>query len=281
VAETLRVAGLATNGAYGTAFLAGATLTLASNLLIGVAPVTTGDVVIANGAITCTNVDASGFLDLSSGSLTLEGGSLAVDRLRLTNHAGQLRFNAGILHSADSVVANGLPFVIGDGVRPAVFVLGPGLHAFQDGLVVSSNATLTGCGQIVGTVLNQGGTITTSNCSPSGSPPHILQPPVSLTVTQNATAGFSVSADGTPAPTYQWRFTPPGGVETDLPGATGAALTIASAQAADIGTYRVIANNPSGSASASATLRVLVPPTLAGSRSPIPTQLYSSPAFPC
>jgi hypothetical protein len=59
-------------------------------------------------------------------------------------------------------VSNGLPFVVGDGIHPVTFDLNGGVYSFADGLVISSNATVTGCGTIIGNVTNNG-TIAT-NC---------------------------------------------------------------------------------------------------------------------
>ncbi len=261
-ADNLHVASLATNGAQGTALFAGGIVTLASNILIGAAPITTGDVVIAGGTLTATNPDYSAVLDLSSGSLTQNGGTLAIDHLSLTNSAGRFQFNAGVLQSRFSHVANGVPFVVGDGVNAATFILGPGSHVFQNGLVVSPNATLTGCGDITGTVVNNGGTINTTNCRPFDLL-RFTQHPSSLTTTQGAMISFVVAAVGTPAPEYQWRFTPLGGVEANLLGATSPLFPIANVEPSHAGAYRAVATNPSGSITSTvATLRVLLPATL-------------------
>lgn len=89
--------------------------------------------------------------------------------------------------------------------------------------------------------------------------PAIATQPVSLVVTQNHTAIFSVTASGTEPLRYQWRF---GGV--DLAGQTGATLTISNAQPAHAGSYTVTVNNRVGGAqSEPATLTVLEPPMIA------------------
>jgi hypothetical protein len=262
-AGALRVASLPTNGVSGHALLAGGILSLTSNIMIGALGFGTGDVVLAGATVMVTNADASAFLEIANGTVTMNGGNLAVDNLLLTNTTGRFGLNSGTLRSAASTVANGAPFVVGDGIKPAVLVLGPGLHVFSDGLIISPNATLTGCSNIIGSVINNGGTIATTNCAVSSVPPQFTQQPANLTVTQGATATFSASASGTPAPGYQWRFTVPGGTEIDVAGATSALLVISNVQTASAGDYRVIASNPSGSVtSAVATLRVLVRPTL-------------------
>jgi hypothetical protein len=75
--------------------------------------------------------------------------------------------------------------------------------------------------------------------------------PVAVKVTSNAT--FTVTASGTPAPAYQWRFN-----GADIAGATGTSYTRMNVQYADAGSYSVVATNIAGSAtSASAMLTIL------------------------
>ena len=93
-------------------------------------------------------------------------------------------------------------------------------------------------------------------------PPVITAPPTSGTAMQGSPFTLTVSASASPITpnTYQWRL---GGIP--IPGATGTAYSIASAQASDAGSYDVVVANTAGSApSAAATLTVLVPP-------PVPT----------
>ena len=67
--------------------------------------------------------------------------------------------------------------------------------------------------------------------------------PASQTVTAGAAVTFTAAANGTPAPTYQWRKN---GV--NLAGATAASYAIASVTTGDAGTYTVVATNSAGSA---------------------------------
>ena len=63
---------------------------------------------------------------------------------------------------------------------------------------------------------------------------------------------------GVPAPGYQWLFN---GVT--VPGATGTALSLNNAQAADIGDYQAVATNSAGSVTSSvAHLTVLIAPSV-------------------
>jgi pectin methylesterase-like acyl-CoA thioesterase len=83
-------------------------------------------------------------------------------------------------------------------------------------------------------------------------PPTISVQPVSLVVTSTQSATFSVTASGVPNPTYQWYFN-----NNLIGGATSSSYNIASATAANIGTYKVVVSNAAGSVtSASATLIV-------------------------
>jgi uncharacterized delta-60 repeat protein len=66
----------------------------------------------------------------------------------------------------------------------------------------------------------------------------IVQNPNDTTVQAGATATFSVTATGTPAPTYQWQLN-----NQPIAGATNATLVIPNAQAANAGAYSVVVNN--------------------------------------
>lgn len=68
--------------------------------------------------------------------------------------------------------------------------------------------------------------------------PRITTQPFPQVAQTGGTAAFSVTATGTPAPTYQWRQN-----GTDLAGATSAALTLANVQSTDAGGYDVVVTN--------------------------------------
>jgi hypothetical protein len=89
-------------------------------------------------------------------------------------------------------------------------------------------------------------------------PPSILAEPTNTTAVLGGNAGFSVSAAGSAALSYQWSFN-----GSDIPGATSASLALPNVRAAQAGTYAVVITNAVGSATSSgATLNVLVPPSL-------------------
>jgi hypothetical protein len=86
-------------------------------------------------------------------------------------------------------------------------------------------------------------------------PPTITIQPLPRTVVVGATATFSVTASGTPAPTYQWQRD-----TTDIPGATAPGYTTPATTAGDDGaTFRCVVSNSAGSATSNAvTLSVQI-----------------------
>jgi sugar lactone lactonase YvrE len=82
------------------------------------------------------------------------------------------------------------------------------------------------------------------------SAPTITAQPASLSVAIGASATFSVSVAGVPAPSYQWAFD-----GAPIAGATNPTLSFASVQAANLGAYSVSVSNSAGTvASGAATL---------------------------
>lgn len=89
-------------------------------------------------------------------------------------------------------------------------------------------------------------------------PPVITDQPDALTVVRSNSAMFSVVAGGTAPLSYQWRH-----AGTPIAGATMASFTIPMTTVDDAGVYDVVVSNVGGSAtSGSASLNVLVPPTI-------------------
>ncbi len=83
----------------------------------------------------------------------------------------------------------------------------------------------------------------------SGQPPAITSQSQNQTVTNGASATFSVSASGTPPLGYQWQFAPTSdGVHgTNLPGATSSNLTLTAVTFAQAGFYTAVITNAAGS----------------------------------
>lgn len=126
-----------------------------------------------------------------------------------------------------------------------------------------SNAQLSDSGaQFTAVVSNSAGSVTSSaaTLTVGPSPPVIISQPASQTIAAGQSATFSVTASGTPAPTYQWQRN-----GTPIAGATGSSYTLANAQLADSGAqFAVIVSNAAGSlTSSAATLTVnAVAPTI-------------------
>lgn len=99
--------------------------------------------------------------------------------------------------------------------------------------------------------------VLTGNVAPTNTPPAIAAQPQSRTLNTGTTTTFTVSVNGSPPFTYQWRKN-----GADIGGATGASYTIASVQAGDAGGYSVVVSNAFGAAtSPPATLTVLAAST--------------------
>jgi predicted extracellular nuclease len=86
------------------------------------------------------------------------------------------------------------------------------------------------------------------------SPAMIVASPVSQTTTTGGSVTFSVTATGTPAPTYQWRKD-----GEPIAGATSATYTIAYPLAGDAGSYDVVVTNSTGSVTSAAATLVVSP----------------------
>jgi T5SS/PEP-CTERM-associated repeat protein len=155
-----------TNVPNGTLTLAGGSMVLTSNLLVGTDSISTGQVSVAGGNLTINSSGKSAYLAVGGGTFTLSQGSVVTDNLFLTNNGGQFLFNSGLLQAGNITVSNGAPFVVGDGVNPATLQLQGGTFFFANGLVISNNATVKGCGTILGNISNFG--ILATNCPPTG-----------------------------------------------------------------------------------------------------------------
>jgi T5SS/PEP-CTERM-associated repeat protein len=227
-------------GGTGTMTMTGGSLLLASNLLVGSVGFSSGQAFVSGGTISVTNSGGSGVLAVPNGTLTLNGASVIADTIVLTNASGQLTFSGGILSTKGSTVANGAAFVVGDGMSPATFHLNGGTHTFANGLVISSNATLDGCGTVIGNIINHG-TIAT-NCGGGVIPPAITQQPQAETIAQGGRVTFTVAASGTQPLYYQWELN-----GTNIAGATSTAYTKTNVQPSDTGNYVVVVTNMAGS----------------------------------
>jgi len=149
----------------------GSVLCADDGLTIGASGGSNNTVVIAGGgSLVVTNEDGDATLFVSEAggpdSLVLDGGTLTVDYLYLVNGSNSIvTFNAGTLNSGGTFVTTPQNFTVGDGTDAAVFHLLGGEHTFVYGdLEISSNAFLTGCGDINSDVLIDAGGTVLVNC---------------------------------------------------------------------------------------------------------------------
>ncbi|MCI0747468.1 MAG: hypothetical protein L0Y58_18850 [Verrucomicrobia subdivision 3 bacterium] len=201
-------------GATGVVVVVGGQL-LATNDSLRIGREGFGQFYISNGvarvsdAVISMNASGNGVLRVEGGELhvtsnlvangiaLLTQGTLSVGHFYLTNNAGLMIFPGGTMRSGGTTVSNGSPFVVGDGLKPATYHMTGGVHEFADGLIISENATLSGCGTIIGNVINNGGTIST-NCG-SATPPTMMNP-------QFSSGTFSFSFQSEPGVTYNIEY---------------------------------------------------------------------------
>ena len=153
----------------------------------------------------------------------------------------------------DGASASGTPLFSASGVTTATAARPSAVASAFDSFAIGARTTNATVPRIVMTALAVDYTAPSSDVAPS-----ITTQPQGATVVQGANATFSLSAAGTPAPTFQWRKN---GVA--ISGATSASLSFTSAQVADAGDYTCVVSNSAGSVvSAVATLVVQVPPQI-------------------
>jgi hypothetical protein len=103
-----------------------------------------------------------------------------------------------------------------------------------------------------------GSTISSNATLTFGVSPTVTNQPQNQMTGIDDTVSFSVGASGTPPLSYQWLLD-----DTNIPGATGAVLTLTNVQPAEGGTYSAIVTNVYGSTlSSNAVLTVEPPPTI-------------------
>jgi T5SS/PEP-CTERM-associated repeat protein len=156
----------------------GNTLTLAGGTLNVVDPTTHKSVL---------NVLRGGFLLLN--------GVLVTDQLLLTNGANCIfNFEGGEVDTRQTTVSNTFAFTVGNGTNTATLNLLGGLHSFANGVLISSNAFLTGTGTNAGNV-SCAGTV-----SPGGSN-SIASLFITGNYTQSVSGAFNVAIGGLAAGT--------------------------------------------------------------------------------
>lgn len=143
-----------------------------------------------------------------------------------------------------------------DGARDAGFNLANGYGANAvwvqpDGKILVSGSQIVNFVPVYGVFRLNGG------ASVAPAVPVIAVPPAGQTLNEGANLTFTVTASGDGPITYQWKH-----AGQDIPGATGATLTIPKVKATDAGEYSVVVANAVGSTTSPvAVLTVNVPAT--------------------
>ncbi|HUK83103.1 MAG TPA: hypothetical protein VLZ12_10795 [Verrucomicrobiae bacterium] len=154
-------------GAVGHAVLSNGQL-LAQSVAIGVGTNCQGDLTIVGGQLAVTNQSGTAQLVVGLaglGTFAQSGGVVTVDRLLLTNGIGSVfSLSSGLFNTKSTTVGNGQTFFVGDGIDAATYHLLGGIHSFANGIEVRSNAVLSGCGTINGSVLVDPGGIVQADC---------------------------------------------------------------------------------------------------------------------
>ncbi len=132
---------------------------------------------------------------------------------------------------------DGVALTFGEGVRPA-FTIMP--------VDATTQANYRNPVWVLNTARD--GSATAANWTPALAPV-ILTPPASAALNAGDALSLSVSVAALPAATYQWKKD-----GADIPGATAATYSVASATAGDTGSYTVAVTNSAGSATSTAAL---------------------------
>ena len=97
-----------------------------------------------------------------------------------------------------------------------------------------------------------------------GTTPTISGQPVGATKVAGSSASFSVTASGTPAPVYQWRFN-----NANLAGAVSSTLSLANLRASQAGNYTVVITNSAGAVTSSVAVLAVTNPLPVSLTSPV------------
>ncbi len=154
--------------AEGVFTVSGGIASLTSNLVAGAFTNANGVIQVTGGALNVTNASGTGQLivgQMGQGLFTQNAGVVTVDRLSVTNGTNSVfLLNSGTFNTRSTTVSNAQTLVIGNGSGVATFHLLGGIHTFANGARIRSNAFLTGCGTINGTVLVDAGGRVVADC---------------------------------------------------------------------------------------------------------------------
>jgi endonuclease/exonuclease/phosphatase family metal-dependent hydrolase len=104
----------------------------------------------------------------------------------------------------------------------------------------------------------------------AGSAPLVSQQPQSVAANEGGFALFSAGATGGPAPNFLWQFN-----GTNLPGATGATLSLTGLTSNQVGNYSVIVTNFFGATNSRAASLIVMPTSLAATNGAITLLTYN------
>ena len=173
----------------------------------------------------------------------------------------------GVLNGQDVFLS-----VTAAGTAPLTYQWKKGGAALADGgnvvgtstsMLRISSAQLTDAGDYTVVITNPLNSVTSNVATVSIGDPVVNYPPQSQTVSVGGTAGFGVSASGTPPLTYRWRKGSAALTDSaTLSGSTTSSLLLSNVQLADAGDYSVVVTNGASASvtSAAATLTVNAAP---------------------
>jgi hypothetical protein len=120
---------------------------------------------VAGGSVVAGTLRIGAFSLAANSLLRMDGGTVTADILQAGNGANSvIEFNAGLLNTHDTAIANGAAFTVGNGVGAAEFHSLGGVHSFAGGFRVRTNALLTGCGTISAPALLDTGATVEAGC---------------------------------------------------------------------------------------------------------------------
>ncbi len=206
-------------------------------------PVVTGDA----GSYDCVVTNSCGSATSSAATLTVNvAPSITTQPASLTRCVGT--------SATFTVAATGSPSPTFQWRKNGTNIGGATGSSLTFASVVLSDAASYDC-----VVTNTCGSVTSSAATLTVNiAPSITSHPSNQTVCAGAPASFSVTASGTPSPTFQWRKN-----GTNIGGATAATYNIASTVAGDAGSYDCVVTNSCGSVTSNAaTLTVNTGPSI-------------------